>query len=352
MSTLECTIHRVSDIDEHIPWPAKASNATRLNAARASAEMSDWITAIAPCSLPVLITGESGVGKERTARAVHDASRRAAGPFVAINCAALTESLLESELFGATRGAYTGADRDRKGLFREAHGGTLFLDEVGDMPAGMQAKLLRTLDGGRVRAVGSSREINVDVRIVAATHRDLEHRIESGQFRADLYYRLAVLLVRVPALRDRLDDLPQLVESMIARIGHEIGGRRPRLTKGAMEQLHAYRWPGNIRQLHSVLARASIRAAGRPIEPQHLELPIDRRPAQAESRPLEQAMVERALLESRGSIAGAALRIGWTRQKLYRRIAALGLEPQLPPRKGPEVQERGGTRSSESSTFQ
>jgi len=314
--------------------------------------MLDWVAAIAPCSLPVLIAGESGVGKERTARAVHDASRRAAGPFVAINCAALTESLLESELFGATRGAYTGADRDRKGLFREAHGGTLFLDEVGDMPPGMQAKLLRTLDGGRVRAVGGSREIAVDVRIVAATHRDLEHRIERGQFRADLYYRLAVLVVQVPALRDRLDDLPQLVESMVARIGREIGGRGPQLTEDAMKRLFAYRWPGNIRQLHSVLARAAIRATGGQIEPHHLQLPIDRHRTPVKERPLEQAMVERALLESRGSIAGAALRIGWTRQKLYRRIAALGLEPQLPPRKGPEVQERGGIRSSESSTFQ
>lgn len=342
----------MSDISEDIVWPARTSNATSHSGTHASADRIGWLAAVSACSLPVLIAGESGVGKERTARAVHDLSPRSTGPFVAINCAAMTESLLESELFGSSRGAYTGADRDRKGLFREANGGTLFLDEVGDMPPGMQAKLLRTLDGGRVRAVGDSLEIAVDVRIVAATHRDLARQIASGRFRADLYYRLAVLIVRVPALRERLDELPELVASMATRIGREVGIKRLELTQRAMRRLLTHDWPGNIRELHAVLARAALRAEGRRVDEQHLDLASDAYEADGCGSTLEQAMVERALLEAGGSISGAALRIGWTRQKLYRRIAALGLEPQLPPRKGPEVQEAGGSRSSESSTFQ
>jgi DNA-binding NtrC family response regulator len=342
----------VSDISEHIAWPARPSNDATSPPPRRRGEFESRLAAVAACSLPVLIVGESGVGKERTARAVHDLSPRADGPFVAINCAALTESLIESELFGVARGAYTGADRDRKGLLREAHGGTLFLDEVGDMPPGMQAKLLRTLDGNRVRAVGGSREVEVDVRIVAATHRDLERRIARDQFRADLYYRLAILIVRVPPLRARLDELAGIVASMTARVGREVGIDGVELTERAMRRLRAYSWPGNIRELHAVLARAAIRAGGEPIDARHLDPRLNGHVVDDEANPLEQTMVERALLESGGSIAGAALRIGWTRQKLYRRIAALGVEAQFPERKGPEVQERGGSKSSESSTFQ
>jgi DNA-binding NtrC family response regulator len=301
--------------------------------------MLDWVRRVARSDLPVLVCGETGAGKEGVARTVHRESRRRAGPFVAVNCTALSESLLDAELFGAVRGAYTGSERNRPGLFRQAQGGTLLLDEVGDMPPAMQAKLLRALQERRVRPVGGEEELEVDVRVVAATHHDLERDVRTGTFRSDLYYRLAVTVVRVPPLRERPEDLLLLVESLAPRLRAETGHESVRLSPRARRALQSHSWPGNVRELHSVLARALLRAGGGEIRPRHLGPLSASTDGNRVDELLERRMIDLALRNAEGSITDAARRIGWTRQKLYRRMKALSLL-------GRE------TTSSESSTFQ
>jgi len=288
--------------------------------------LSDWLRRIAPARLPVLIHGETGSGKELVARALHRLSPRGASPFVGLNCAALNEGLLDAELFGAKRGAFTGADRDRPGLFRLADTGTLFLDEVGEMSAQFQRKLLRAIQERTVRPVGGDHEEPVDVRILAATHRNLEERVRNGSFREDLYFRLAVLEVRVPPLRERLEDLEPIVAELGPRIRGETSYRLPRLTPAAWRALRRHSWPGNVRELHAVLARAVLRSAGRMISARHLGLddPAPGPPNPAETASiLERKMIERALSQAAGNLTQAAERIGWTRQKLYRRMRTL-----------------------------
>ncbi len=291
--------------------------------------MLEWARRTAGSGLPVLVRGETGSGKEGVARLIHRYSARSAGPFVAVNCTALAETLLEAELFGASRGAYTGSIRDRRGLLQVAEGGTLLLDEVGDMSSAMQAKLLRALEERRVRPVGAEYDQPIDVRIVAATHRDLARLAWCGRFRADLYYRLAVLEVVVPPLRARLADLPRLVASLAPRLARDTGFAALRLTDGAWSVLREHAWPGNVRELHAVLARALLRSRGAPIEPCHVvELITGTATAPRKTPPpagLERQMVEAALREAGGSIAAAAREIGWSRQKLYRRMEALGI---------------------------
>ena len=307
---------------------ARRAPATVRLAGRSAAyrEMLEWLERAAASRLPLLILGETGAGKEVVARAVHQASPRRTGPLVAVCCTALPDTLLDAELFGVVRGAYTGADRDRAGLFRAADGGTLFLDEVGDMPAAMQAKLLRTLEQRRVRPVGGGEEVPVDVRVISASHRDLRRAAAAGRFRSDLYHRLAVLELRVPPLRERLDDLPLLVRGLAPRLREETGLSGPTLTAEAWRELRAHDWPGNVRELHAVLARALLRTGGGPIGPQDLRLADAPPVASGDSPGLEQTMIESALREARGNITEAAARIGWTRQKLYRRLRDLGIE--------------------------
>jgi DNA-binding NtrC family response regulator len=282
---------------------------------------------VAATRLPVLVVGESGVGKEAIARAIHAASPRSPGPLVAINCAAFAETLLESELFGASRGAYTGADRDRLGVFALASGGTLFLDEVGDMPLSMQGKVLRALQEGRIRPVGGDAEASVDVRVVAATHRDLAVLVSRGAFRSDLYYRLAVVELRVPPLRERPEDIPDLVEHLLRVLELEHGLTPSRLTEEAMARLLANPWHGNVRELHTVLARALLRSEDGTIQPADLDLSISPAGTSEADEPtsLESAMVRAALRETDGNLARAAKRIGWSRNKLARRMLALGI---------------------------
>ncbi|MBZ5640120.1 MAG: sigma 54-interacting transcriptional regulator [Acidobacteriia bacterium] len=289
-----------------------------------------WARRVARSRLPVLLVGETGTGKEGIARAIHRDSVRVSAPFLAVNCAALPETLLESELFGAVRGAYTGAERDRPGLFRLAHGGTLFLDEVGDMSPPMQAKLLRVLQDGRVRPVGGGTEVAVDVRIVSATHRNLGALAEEGRFRADLYWRLATAEVCVPPLRDRREDIPLLAEHIVSRLRVEAGTlEEVRLDPSALDALASCDWPGNVRQLQSVLARGLLRCEGDTLSAAHLDLPAARkRTGEERPVPLERRWIEEALRDSQGHLALAASRIGWSRQKLYRRMKALGL-PRL-----------------------
>jgi len=214
------------------------------------------IMRLASSMAPVMIHGESGSGKELAARAIHDASSRGLQPFVPVNCGAIPETLMEAEFFGYRKGAFTGADRDRDGFFQAAAGGTLFLDEVAELPLAMQVKLLRAIQERRVRKVGASSEEPVDVRIVSATHQDLAALVSKGRFRQDLFYRLNVIEVRVPPLRDRLDDVPQLAGAILARISERTGRPPPRLSPVAIAALRSYRFPGNVRELENILERA------------------------------------------------------------------------------------------------
>jgi two-component system response regulator PilR (NtrC family) len=226
------------------------------------------IEKVATSMAPVLILGESGTGKELVARAVHECSHRAAGPFVAVNCGAIPENLIEAEFFGARKGAYTGATADRLGYFQAAHGGTLFLDEIGDLPLAMQAKLLRVIQERRVRALGAVQEDAVDVRLVSATHRDLPALVQSGQFRQDLFYRLNVIGLRTPALRDRLEDLPELAHALLARLCAEAGQAVPELSGEALQWLQSHELPGNVRELENLLQRALALSSGTVLRPQ------------------------------------------------------------------------------------
>src|SRR3954471_6731765 len=217
---------------------------------------------VAPQDLAVLILGESGTGKELVARAVYQHSRRAAGPFLAINCAAIPENLLESELFGHEKGAFTGADRRRIGKFEQCSGGTLFLDEIGDMTSLTQAKILRVLQEQKFERVGGNETIHADVRVIAATYRDLEQMVTAGEFRGDLYYRLAIVTITLPPLRERAEDLPLLIDHFLGRFNPEMGKEVAQVAPEALELLRRHSWPGNIRELQSVLKQALLRAKG------------------------------------------------------------------------------------------
>jgi two-component system, NtrC family, response regulator PilR len=240
------------------------------------------IEKVASSMAPVLIQGESGTGKELVARAVHECSHRAKGPFVAVNCGAIPENLIESEFFGARKGAFTGATQDREGYFQAAQGGTLFLDEIGDLPLAMQAKLLRVIQERRVRALGGVQEDAVDVRLVSATHRDLAALVSSGDFRQDLFYRLNVIELRTPALRERREDLPDLARALLARICQESGAEVPELSAAALESLQTRELPGNVRELENLLQRALALSSSDTLDPEDFgdtDAPLDPAPA-------------------------------------------------------------------------
>ncbi|SMF49473.1 sigma-54-dependent transcriptional regulator [Pseudogulbenkiania subflava] len=281
----------------------------------------------------VLILGETGTGKELVARALHRNSVRAAKPFIAVNCAAIPTDLMESELFGHVKGAFTGAVNDRAGRFREADGGTLFLDEIGDMPLPTQAKILRALQEREISPIGGSQVIPVDVRIVAATHRDLPTAVKEGRFREDLWYRLQVVPVVLPPLRERLSDVLQLAEHFLRLIG----GETPKqLTPPAARLLLAHHWPGNVRELRNAMERAAILSHGKFIDAEHIGLQAN---AGSASRPdidwngsmadavayVEREMIVRALAATAGNRADAARRLGLSRQQLYRKLDEFGL---------------------------
>jgi len=284
----------------------------------------------------VLITGESGTGKELIARAIHFGSCRAKHPFVPVNCSAVPAELAESLFFGHRRGAFTGADRDRKGCFELAHRGTLFLDEVGDMPAALQGKLLRVLESGTFTSVGGEREQQADVRIVAATNADLDAKIRDGRFRQDLYYRLARFTVRTPPLRERAEDIELLARHFVRVLSVEMARRPPPLGDDALDGLRRYAFPGNVRELKNVIERALIESGGGPIRAAHLGLSAEAAVAVkpelaarsiAGELPLnleaaERALIDRALSESGGNVARAARMLGVPRMRIYRRLGA------------------------------
>jgi DNA-binding NtrC family response regulator len=275
----------------------------------------------------VLVTGESGVGKERVARLIHDSSARTAGPFVAINCGAVPEGLLGSELFGHARGAFTGAAQDRPGLFEAAHGGTLFLDEIGEVPPAMQVKLLRVLQEREVRRVGENKDRKVDARVVAATNRDLAAEVHAARFRQDLYYRLRVIEIRVPPLRERRDDILPLARTFLVEAGGRLGRKVGGFSPAAAQQLVRHDWPGNVRELENAVERAVVLARGHRIDvddlPEEVGLALPVEAAVGSVRPLreiERDYIAAVLRANDGNRARTARQLGIGAATLYRKI--------------------------------
>jgi two-component system nitrogen regulation response regulator GlnG len=309
---------------------------------------------VADQAFPVLITGESGTGKELVARAIYQHGPRAKAPFLALNCAAIPENLLESELFGHEKGAFTGADRRRIGKFEQCNGGTLFLDEVGDMPPALQAKLLRLLQEQAFERVGGNETIRTDVRLIAASHRDLKAWSDEGKFRPDLYYRLGVFTIHLPPLRERGNDLPLLAQHYVRRFSRELGREVSQVAPEAMTRLRGYSWPGNIRELQSVLKQALLQASGAVLLPAFLpellggaggvappaagpgvetfvirqRVGSDVRDLYAEThRQVDRLLLPRVMEHTRGNLQRAALLLGISRQTLRLKLRDLGLLP-------------------------
>lgn len=257
--------------------PEHAGKEAIIGRSRSMQEVYKAIGRVAPTDATVLIRGESGTGKELAARAVYQHSLRASKPFLVINCVAIPENLLESELFGYEKGAFTGAAHRRVGKIEQAHGGTVFLDEIGDMPPSIQAKILRLLQEKSIERLGGRDTIPVDVRIIAATNRDLEQALEQGRFREDLYYRLKVVTLWIPALRDRADDIPRLAEYFLVRYSAEVGMANPGMSREAMKVLEDRPWPGNVRELANTLHKALIFNRGAPVSPEDLSQVIETR---------------------------------------------------------------------------
>ncbi len=360
---------RVSEILERHPGPGAATEGVpgMIGRSRPLREVFEAIHRVAPTNATVLVTGETGTGKELVARAIHDLSRRASRPFIPVNCAALAEGVLESELFGHVKGAFTGAVADRRGLFAAADGGTLLLDEVGDMSLRLQQRLLRVLQEGEVTPVGAVRPVSVDARVIAATNRDLRAEVDAGRFREDLFYRLNVFRINVPPLRERPGDVPLLIEAGLERVrGRLPEDSRLSCSPFAVRLLRAYPWPGNVRELMAVVESAVIRAGGGRVEAQHLPPEIRQRDggsgraagaAGAERRgwtggagpdggpggtgpgsdpedryaaavPAEQeaAAIRAALEETGGARSRAAELLGMSRTTLWRKMKEYGLE--------------------------
>jgi DNA-binding NtrC family response regulator len=314
-------------------------------------QVRERISRVAPTHATVLITGETGTGKELVARAIHRNSPRASKPFVAVNCAAFTETLLESELFGHEKGAFTGADRQRQGLFEAAHEGTLFLDEAGEMSLAAQAKLLRVLTDGQVVRVGSTRPRRVDVRVLVATHRNLEQRVKEGLFREDLFYRLAVVPIHIPPLRDRRDDITGLSDVFCHQVATELKMPKRRLTAEALQRLQQYRFPGNLRELRNLIERAYILTSNQEIGAD--DLPVMQSVAASNGNggahaagisipfadnfdltgvleKAEKELILRTLSSTRGAQAEAARRMGLSRSALAYKLNKYGIRPTEP----------------------
>ena len=316
-----------------------------IGRSRSMQEVADLVRRVAASDATALLLGETGTGKERVARALHHLGRRASKRFVPINCAAIPAELLESELFGFSRGAFTGANRDRPGLFEEAQEGTLFLDEIGDLRPSLQAKLTRAIEERAIRRIGESRERGVDVRLIAATHRDLEAMVRSDSFRQDLWYRLSVAVIRIPPLRERREDIELLARELLREyLG---GGEQRRIvgyTERALEMLRNHDWPGNVRQLRAAIERACIVAASERIDVRDLPPEIvsrydtDGREADLASLTWSEAMergrdevarryLEALLRRSQGKVAEASARAGVERESLYRLMRRYGVDP-------------------------
>jgi len=309
----------------------------------------EQVERVAPSGLPTFILGESGTGKELLAHAIHAVSRRRAGPFIAVNCGAIPHQLAESELFGHERGAFTGAVRSQPGAFERADGGTLFLDEVTEMPLDIQVTLLRVLETGRIQRVGGQRELNVDVRMVCATNRDPEEAVREGRFREDLFYRLHVIPIALPPLRERRDDIPLLARHLLADLARQDKARITELSADTLAALAAHAWPGNVRELRNTLARASVLALGEAIEPEDLGLQrpsagrrvgdggaplppapdrgtaLVRIPLEATLADAERLLIEASLTHHGGHRGKTARALGIAPKTLYNKCKAYGI---------------------------
>jgi two-component system response regulator PilR (NtrC family) len=302
-------------------------------------QLRQMIGKVARSQAPVHISGDSGTGKELVARLIHESGPRADGPFVPVNCGAIPSELMESELFGHKKGSFTGAVADKEGLIRSAEGGTLFLDEVADLPLHMQVKLLRVIQEKAVRPVGETREVPVDVRILSATHRKLDELVKAGRFREDLYYRINVIELHVPSLRERLDDVPQLVDVLLDRVSRQIGVPEPEISDEAMDKLLEYSYPGNVRELENILERAVTLCSDNRVEPEDIQLKqgaaavlpavVDEMAAdglEGQLEHIEREAIVKALEQTRYNKTKAAELLGMTFRQLRYRVKKLGIE--------------------------
>jgi transcriptional regulator with PAS, ATPase and Fis domain len=342
----EAVHHRLQEIERRERLVAKRErelNLLRERVAREAAskhfvagsaamqEVLELAARVAPLDTTVLVHGESGTGKEFIVRMIHDQSPRAGGPFISINCAALTESLLESELFGHVRGAFTGAVRDKPGLFETAAKGTLFLDEIGEVAPTVQAKLLRALQEREIRRVGGERTIKVDARVVAATNRDLRAAVAAGTFREDLYFRLGAFVIDVPPLRERREDVPALVHDFVRRAATRVNKDVVSISPEAMTALMNYRWPGNVRELEHAVERAVIVARGPSIRVRELPPEVSQKPVHSPSdsgfdlHAQEKATIERALERFHGNRRETAGALKISAVTLWRKMKQYGL---------------------------
>ena len=339
-------IEKKALVEENLALRDRVAGRARLGSligkSRAMQKVFEMIGKIHSSRTSVLITGESGTGKELVARALHSEGARASEPFVAVNCGAIPEELMESELFGHRKGAFTGAIADAPGLFKQADGGTLFLDEIGELSLGLQVKLLRALQERKVKPVGATEELEIDVRVIAATNRDLEAEVARGAFRADLYYRLNVIEIRIAPLRQRREDIPLLAEHFLRRFGGELG-RSARLSPEALRRLESYEFPGNVRELENMVERAVALSSSPVIGADELpELRAPRSPAgeiatafPPEGVDLDRLLAEfervwvlRALEQTGGIRKRAAALLGISFRSLRYRLDKLGIEPQ------------------------
>ena len=295
------------------------------------------VTRVAPTRATVLLAGESGVGKDMIARAIHQHSPRHDRPFVKINCTALPENLMESELFGYEKGAFTGANTTKPGKFEQADTGTVFLDEIGDVPPGIQVKLLRILQEREFERLGSNKTRHIDVRVLAATNVDLRAALENGTFREDLYYRLNVMPINIPPLRERKEDIPALAEHFVKKLANETGSRANSISPGAIHRLLAYHWPGNVRELENVIERSLVLAPGEVLEADDIRLDMSPRtkanhvmdqflPEGVTLDDYEQSIIKEALRRANGNKSQAARLLGLTRNALRYRLTQMGIE--------------------------
>jgi len=325
---------------------------TMVGESYAMRQLREQVAMAAPTNGRVLIYGENGTGKELVARTIHGLSRRRNNAFVEVNCAAIPEELIESELFGHVRGAFTGAVADRRGKFEAADGGTIFLDEIGDMSLKTQAKVLRVLQEQTLEAVGGTTRIRVDARVLAATNKDLQAEIRNAQFREDLYFRLNVIPIFVPPLRDRQEDIPLLADHFMAELAREYGRRPKTFDSGARMVLEQYPWPGNVRELRNVIERLMIMVPGDRISPSDMSflessgLPRVQTPTDAPSERLtlheardrfERDLILRTLAEQQGNMSRTAEVLGVERSNLYRKMKAFGIAPSRKADEEPEA---------------
>ena len=340
LTALRKLITATLKLGEGLEETGRRATLTLIGTSRPMQQLREMIAKVARSQAPVHISGDSGTGKELVARLIHESGARREGPFVPVNCGAIPSELMEGEFFGHKKGSFTGAVADKEGLIRSAEGGTLFLDEVADLPLHMQVKLLRVIQEKAVRPVGETREVPVDVRILSATHRKLDELVKAAKFREDLYYRINVIEMRVPALRERLDDVPQLVDVLLDRLAKQIGVSRPDMSDEAMEKLLSYAYPGNVRELENILERAVTLCSDDRIEPGDIQLkqgPGMELPAVSEEAAgadglegqlehIERAAIVKALEQTRYNKTKAAELLGMTFRQLRYRVKKLGIE--------------------------